>query len=60
VIKGGVAYAFTSAIGEAIFLYEIAGVQVGREFIEERARAWYEEGKKTASNLFEQAKKRLK
>lgn len=51
VIKGGVAFAFTSAIGEALFIYQLAGVQVGKEFIEERARAWLAEGKKVAQSL---------
>jgi len=59
-IKGGVAYAFTSAIGEAIFIYEIAGVQVGKDFLEERARVWYDEGKKTATELLDKAKKKLR
>lgn len=59
IIKGGVAYAFTSAIGEAIFLYEAGGVQVGRDFLEERARAWYDEGKQAAADLYDSARKRL-
>ncbi|MBN1447233.1 MAG: hypothetical protein JXA28_04825 [Bacteroidetes bacterium] len=60
VIKGGVAYAFTSAIGEAIFLYEIAGVQVGKDFLEERAKAWFDEGKRNAARLYDSARNRLK
>jgi uncharacterized protein (DUF697 family) len=58
VIKGAVAYSFTTAIGEAIFLYEIAGVQVGREFIERRSRIWFNEGKDVAKSLLERARKR--
>ncbi|MBE0645539.1 MAG: hypothetical protein IH600_15765 [Bacteroidetes bacterium] len=56
VIKGGVAYAFTSAIGEALFIYQLAGVQLGREFIEERAKVWLEEGKIVAKKLLKRGK----
>lgn len=56
-IKGGVAFAFTSAIGEALFLYEIAGVQLGGEFIRERARVWLEEGKAVTAKLLKRGAK---
>jgi len=51
IIKGGVAYAFTSAIGEALFLYQIAGVRPSKEFLEKRAKVWLEEGKTVAKKL---------
>lgn len=51
VIKGGVAFAFTSAIGEALFLYQLTGIQLGRDFIEQRAKAWLAEGKNVAGRL---------
>ncbi|MCZ7558441.1 MAG: hypothetical protein M5R41_18800 [Bacteroidia bacterium] len=57
-IKGGVAFAFTSAIGEALLLYEIGGVQVGKDFIEQRAKAWFEEGKAVARSLLEKKGKK--
>jgi hypothetical protein len=57
-IKGGVAFAFTSAIGEALLLYEIGGVQVGRDFIEQRAKVWFEEGKSVARSLLEKKGKK--
>ncbi|MBR9976558.1 MAG: hypothetical protein KFH87_00600 [Bacteroidetes bacterium] len=56
VIKGGVAYAFTSAIGEALYIYQIAGVRVGRDFIEARAQVWMEEGKQFAQRLLRRKK----
>ncbi len=57
-IKGAVAFAFTSAIGEALLLYQIAGVQVGRDFIEQRAKVWFDEGKTVARTLLEKTKKK--
>jgi uncharacterized protein (DUF697 family) len=57
-IKGGVAFAFTSAIGEALLLYEIGGVQVGKDFIEQRAKSWFEEGKSVARSLLEKKGKK--
>ena len=57
-IKGAVAFAFTSAIGEALLLYQIAGVQVGKDFIEQRAKAWFDEGKTVASTLLGKARKK--
>lgn len=56
IIKGGVAFAFTSAIGEALFIYQLAGIQLGREFIEERAKAWLDEGKSVARKLLKRGK----
>ncbi len=56
IIKGGVAFAFTSAIGEALFIYQLAGIQLGHEFIEERAKAWLEEGKSVAKKLLKRGK----
>ncbi len=56
VIKGGVAFAFTSAIGEALFIYQVAGVQLDRDFLEERAKVWLDEGKRVAKNLLKRGK----
>jgi len=57
-IKGAVAFAFTSAIGEALLLYQLAGVQMGKDFIEQRAKAWFDEGKTVARGLLGKTKKK--
>lgn len=54
-LKGAVAYAFTWAIGEAIFLYLSTGVKVGKQFFETRIKGHLEEGKAFAEDI---AKKR--
>jgi len=49
VIKGAIAYAFTWAIGEAIFFYISTGQQVGKIFFKDRISHYFEKGKKIAS-----------
>jgi len=50
VTKGAIAYAFTWAIGEAIFFYISTGQKVGKKFFKERIEHYYEIGKTIASN----------
>jgi len=56
VIKGAIAYAFTYAIGEAIFFYLSTGEKLGKEFFNERIKHYYEEGKKIATEIFKKKK----
>ncbi len=47
-VKGAVAYAFTWAIGEAIFFYLSTGQKAGMKFLEDRMRHYYGAGIKVA------------
>ena len=50
VTKGAIAYAFTWAIGEAIFFYISTGQKVGKKFFEDRIKIYFENGKKIVSD----------
>jgi uncharacterized protein (DUF697 family) len=50
VAKGAIAYAFTWAIGEAIFFYISTGQKAGKKFFEDRIKFYFEKGKKIASD----------
>lgn len=51
IVKGTVAYAFTTAIGEALFFYITTGEKVGKDFIEKRFKKAYETSKAYVENL---------
>ncbi|NPV89225.1 MAG: hypothetical protein HPY50_00430 [Firmicutes bacterium] len=49
--KGGLAFAFTHAIGDALFFYLTTGQKVGREFFEDKIKAYFDQGKIKATEL---------
>tara|TARA_Y100001970_G_scaffold293655_1_gene441996 strand:+ start:15502 stop:16446 length:945 start_codon:yes stop_codon:yes gene_type:complete len=56
VAKGAVAFAFTYAIGDAVYFYLQTGQQASAKFIKDRVKYWEKEGKKVAKE--EQKKKK--
>lgn len=48
IAKGGVAYAFSTAIGEALFYYVCTGQRMGKEFFQQRIPDLVDEGREWA------------
>jgi len=56
VTKGSVSYAFTKAIGEALFFYITTGEKVGKEFFEKRIKELVEQSKEIIENMIAKIK----
>lgn len=53
VVKGAVAYAFTWAIGEALYYYQASGQKASSGFLAGKFKQHYQEGKKVAAGIIQ-------
>jgi hypothetical protein len=56
VVKGAISYAFTFAIGEAIFFYISTGQKVGKDFFDKNVPVYFEKGKELVTEIIEKIK----